>query len=219
MSISSVKRLHNEMINFESENIKKIPPNKYYIIYIYITTTISNSINSQDYKEFIESQLSSIDKPISVYYSINKILLIYSAIDEQESHQLNGDIELIISKYVFNFAKNMDKISNISAKIIQFSTQIEIFAYLSWIIDQTKQETMLRISSGMITSKELHFRTDNELINILKTQGVLWEPYDEFEKYGILMKLVRKKNNMIIIKMSEPFDSRENKKYLKFIFG
>lgn len=223
--ISSTKRLHNEMINFETDNAKIIPSNKYYIITINCTVENKTSIISlQSNVEFIESQLLSTNNdsncmPISIYYSNNKILIIFLSVDDDKFHQLNGDIELIISKYVFNFTKNMSDILDISAKIIQFSTQIEIFAYVSWIIYQTTQETILRLSKGVITSKELHFRTENELVNILETNGISWAKYDSCEKYGTLIKLGRKKNSMIIVKMSEPFDSRENKKYLKFMFG
>lgn len=217
--ISSTKRLHNEMINFETDNAKIIPPNKYYIINI----TVENKNSSGSLKsnlEFIESQLSSVtSNPLSIYYSVNKILLTFSSVDDNESHQLNGNSELIISKYMFSFTKNLSDVTNISAKIIQFSTQIEIFAYVSWIIYQTTQETIIRLSKGVITSKELHFRTEYELINILETNGVSWEKCDSSEKYGTLMKLGRKKNSIIVVKMSESFDSRENKKYLKFMFG
>ena len=223
--MSYVKKLTNEMILCEKESVNIIPPNFYYIVKIKFQIPQADD-NMNLIAEISEIALHLAPKPIAVYYSSDTILLIFPRIEcsitnnfDSQHHEFEGNHNLIVSKYVLLFSKQLPMTSNISAEIVHFETQIKIFTYLSWIIFQTSQKAMIKLSNGSITQKEIQFRTDGELKIILEKQGVIWNNINSNEKYGALIRLKRKKEKTSVMYLSEFLDARDTKKYINFLFG
>lgn len=229
MSLSSSKNLSNEMHIIENTSIKFIPSDNYYILKCVFTHNDPNFVN--DFDEIAESMLHADPQPILVYHSHNKIFLLFSCVNfatsevmddveiTNKQHQHNGNHNLIVSKYVRYFTIHMNNVNDIFVQIIQFTTQTQVFVYLYWILIQISQENMIRMSKGNITSKEIQFFTEDELINIIKQKGgVEWQNLKPKEKYGIFLRLRNKQNKTILTKLSELFDVQNEEKYIKFIF-
>jgi hypothetical protein len=82
------------------------------------------------------------------------------------------------------------------------------------------RETLIRLSNGKLTQKELNFRTENELKELIVERcNIDMDNVDPIEKYGELVRMKRTKTKAIYTKLSEPFDARDIKKYTGFIFG
>jgi hypothetical protein len=210
----SVKKISNEMQELEKTSTKYIPNDNYYIVKIIIDSQQNDLLN------VIETTLKLTDpQPLAIFYSSNNIAIIFSCVEDNHIHQLEGDNSLIVSKYVLYFSRILSNNIDICAKIIHFETQTQLCCYISYLIHQTSQELMIILSKGTITSKELQFRTEAELKIILEKQGINWQEYDVTKKYGIILKLKRKNKKIIIEKMSEKFDAREFSRYKNFIFG
>jgi hypothetical protein len=219
---SNTKRIINELSTLETESASVIPPNYCYILKIKVCGSFKESLSK------IAEQLSLTDPtPSSVYYSRDVLLLIFSAAQEISeentiiTHQLDGNHNLIVSKYCLMLAKLIPTVEKIDIRIVHLSSKTTAFSYLSYIIFTEYQESILLLSKGKITSKDLNFRTDNELKQLLITKcnvNLDDETPPEY-KYGVLLRAKRVKNKVNYVKMSELFDARDTKKYISFIFG
>jgi hypothetical protein len=233
MAVSSTKKLNNEMLSFEKESAVIINPLNYYIIKIEFKGLKLSEETDIDIENAAQRALISEPLPLVVYYSSYVILMVFSCKEnETDIHQQDGITDLIISKYVYFFSKNLPRADNIFVRIIKFESPIQIVTYISWIIFQTSHKTMVDLSDNEITQKELQFRTESELKLILENKNIIWDSINSNVKYGVVLRINRKKDvyksskdnsksDSIrnIIKLSEPFDFRDNKKYLKFIFS
>lgn len=212
--ISSTKRVCNDMQVLEEENVKIIPPEDYYILKIkfYETEKLTRSLS--------EKVLIEFPKPLVVYYSCDIMLILFSCVKGISSagHQLNGNHNLIVSKYIRFFTQNSPQSKDITAEIIHLRSRTVIFTYLSWIIFRTTQNNFVRLSEGRITTKDLQFLTEKELKSKFSEQED-WDNLDPHEKYGTLMAAKQNKNSVEFLSLSEPFDARDTKKYMAFIFG
>ena len=213
--ISSTKRICNDMRSLEEENVKIIPPDDYYIIKIkfYETKPLDKSLP--------EKVLNETPKPLAVYYSCDTISILFSCVKGTSitSHQLNGNHNLIVSKYVRFFTQNSPQSKDITAEIIHLHSRAVIFTYLSWVVFQTTQNNFMRLSKGRITTKDLQFLTEKELKNKF-SEYENWDDLDSHEKYGTLLTAKQSKNGITdFSSLSEPLDARDTKKYMVFIFG
>lgn len=217
MSFSSVKGLQNEMKNLEDESSLFVTPDKFYIVKIQIYENFAFSRIRSLGEQFL---MCSDPQPLCVHIFSNEILLLFSCVEEPQQHFCEGDVLAIISHFVCETLKEFIKeLPKINAKVVQFKTQTQVFAYLTYSIFQHSQNLMIKISEGKITQNELQFLTELELINIInKNSGIKWQNLENAEKYGILLRLRIKKGELIVNQMSEMFDARESAKYLKFIF-
>lgn len=211
--ISSTKRVCNDMHSLEEENVKIIPPDDYYIlkIKVYDAEKLDRSL--------AEKVLNENPKPLIVYYSYDIMLLLFSCVKgtSMSNHQLNGNHNLIVSKYIRFFTQALLQSKDITAEIIHLHSRTIIFTYLSWIVFQTTQNNFVRLSDGKITTKDLQFLTEKELKN--KFSNDKWDDLDPHEKYGTLLHAKQNKNCVEFFGLSEPFDARDTKKYMTFIFS
>lgn len=212
--ISSTKRVCNDMHFLEESNATTIPPDNYYIlkIKVYDTDKLDRSL--------LETILKENPKPLVVYYAYDIILILFSCVKGNAiEHQLKGNHDLIVSKYVRFFTLQLPHAKDITAEIFHFHTRTIVFTYLSWIIFGVSQNSFLRLSQGRITVKDLQFLTEKELKNKFSEKGDVWDELDSHEKYGTLINAKQTKNCVEFSSLSEPFDARDTKKYMTFIFG
>jgi len=214
MSWSSVKRLTNEMISIENNSSKFIPKDNYYIVKIRIDEQKNNEM-----KNLAELMLYSSPQPICVYYTCSEVDLVFSCVEEDEVHQFEGSHHRIVSHYAKEFARESKKSNIVDINIVELNSQTQVITYLGWVVFQTSQNAMQKLSDGKITDKLVHFRTEKELQDILTQEGVDWDKVSSFEKYGTFIRLRKKKDNVYITELSEQFDAREYKRYTSFIFG
>lgn len=212
--MSCIKTLCNEMIKIEASSELSIPSDSCYIVKISFISQRSTPVSY----ELAELCLKSKPSPLIVYYSQSIILLLFASADRVDGHQCSGDHSKIISKYVQFICKSPFDLIDIQvfASIVHL-TSTQVITYLSYIIFQTSKEVMMKLSTSPI-DRELYFRTESELKGILEEQNIFWDDIDNHTKYGTLLKLKKKKDKIIIDKMSEKLDFRENKKYNNFIF-
>lgn len=223
MAMSNTKRIINELCTLETESAAIIPRDSYYILKIRIEA--SKKIKESYLSDVAEKLLLTDPNPSSVYYSNGLLLLIFPATEDTEdendtvTHQLEGNHDLIVSKYCMLLSKLLPT-DNISVQIIHLLSKTKVFSYLSYIIFTEYQNMIVKLSEGEITVKELNFRTDNELKNILLTKHkVDLDKIPAEHKYGVVMNVKRVKNKVNYTRMSEAFDARDTKKYISFIFS
>lgn len=212
--ISSTKRVCNDMHSLEEENVNIIPPDDYYILKI-------KFYDAGKLERFLsEKVLTEIPKPLVVYYSCDIMLILFSCVKGTSlvSHQLNGNHNLIVSKYVRFFTQALPQSKDITVEIVHLHSRTVIFTYLSWMVFQTTQNNFVRLSNGRITNKDLQFLTEKELKSKF-SEHENWDNLDSHEKYGTLLTVKQSKNCVDFSSLSEPFDARDTKKYMAFIFG
>ena len=211
---SSVKRLTNEMEALENESNRFVRSEDYYVVRV----QLENNVDSME--NFAEDMLCSSPQPIAVYHCPDEVALIFSCMSEGNIHQFNGDHHRIISKYTTLFARANENVNNINVKIVEFETQTQIITYMGWIVFQTSQRAMKRLSRGKITDNLLYFRTERELRDMLRDEvNVVWNAVEPSERYGTFIRLRCKCDKIITSKLSSRFDARENKRYIDFIFA
>jgi hypothetical protein len=234
---SNTKRIINELSTLETESASIVPSNYCYILKIKVCGPHKDSLNSAcnaesksllgSLNKIAESLLLTDPAPSSVYYSRDILLLIFSAAQELSeentavTHQLDGNHNLIVSRYCVMLARLLPTVEKIDIRIVHLSSKTAVFSYLSYIIFTEYQESILLLSKGKITNKDLNFRTDNELRQLLitKCNVNLDDEVPPENKYGVLLRAKRIKNKANYVKMSELFDARDTKKYISFIFG
>jgi hypothetical protein len=248
MSQSSIKKISNDMLTIEKESESFIPADYYYMVKIKITRTseIKNYIEQKSLSEISEILLQTSPKPIAAYYTglygSEMIILLFSNVvdntfsqgdnyrlsdnnsesysDNHGFHEFEGNHSFIISKYLLFCARQLPLATNIVVNIIHLATQTKIFTYLSWIIFQISQQVMINLSNGKITIKDVQFRTDTELKNVLLSQDVAWDTISPEDKYGTILKIkFNKKGKQTVSRLSELLDSRDTKKYTSFLFS
>lgn len=220
MALSNTKRIINELSGLETESATIVPLECCYILKIKIDTT--ESLNT-----LAEKLLLTDPSPSSAYYSEGMLILIFPAAKEvlegesnETSHQLNGNHNLIVSKYCFEVMNLLGKIVPVSIQIVHLLSKTKVFSYMSYIVFTNYQDTLVKLSGNKITSKELNFRTDNELKNLLLTKyHVDVDSVPVEVKYGVVLCVKRVKNKYNYTKMSELFDARDARKYTSFICG
>lgn len=219
MTQSSMKRILNELQTLESESVTTIPTNYCYVLKIKVT-------KPQDMGFICEKLLLSQPRPSSVYYSKNVVLLIFpaSSLTDDPSdttlHQLCGNHHLIVSKYVRLLSSYFETDCEVTVEIVHFSSKTKVFSYVSYIIFLELRSTLEKLANNKITSKEFTFRTEQEINNMLLERcNIDIENVDPVEKYGVLMNAKSVKGRTIYSRLSEPFDARNTKKYISFMFG
>lgn len=224
MSWSSIKRLTNEMTNFEEESTTTIAPESYYVIRV----TIGTSKGVEDAQRIAEKELKdSSSAPLAVYCNHNEFILVFPCAIEDKPHYLEGNYQRIVSAYAAKFAANHHT-KDVNIKIVAFKTQMQVITYIGWIVLQTTHDALKRHSNGKITDSALNFRTITELIPVITEMGVDWEKLSSPEKYGILVRQRRSTKNAHskhsgssknVDYICEQFDARESKKYINFVFS
>lgn len=202
------------MNSVEEENLTIIPPEDYYALKIkfYESEKLDRSLP--------EKLLNENPKPLVVYYSHDFMLVLFSSVKESLKHQLNGNHNLIVSKYARFFAQNYPIAKDITIEIVHLHSRTIIFTYLSWIIFQTFQNNLVRLSKGHITPKDLQFLTEKELkTKFSERNNFKWDDLDPHEKYGTVLHMKQTKKSTEYFGLSELFDARDTKKYNTFIFG
>jgi len=221
---SSIKNLSSEITNLIAESTNLIPIESFYVIKTVVNV---NEEILHSFSEIISKCLNFQPKPSACYHSYTElqndifelsIILIFPFAEEK--HQLNGDHDLMVSKYTYFYSKIFSESNEILTKIIHFESDIQLFMYISWYSYNISRKCMCSHSNGSVTTKEINFRTDNELIDILgNVEGVMWDELSNEEKYGVISKIKKKKGEFVISTISEILDTREYKKYINFIFS
>lgn len=218
--MSNTKSIINELCTLETESAAIIPKDYYYALKIKTASPKTISL-----KEIAENLLLTDPAPSSIYYSKDSLFIIFPAAQEAEdesiviTHQLEGNHNLIVSKYCMMLSKLLPN-SDISVQIVHLPSKTKVFSYMSYIVFAEYQNTIIKLSQGDITPKELKFRTDNELKHILLTKkGLNMDNIPTEQKYGVFMRVKRTKNKVSYLTMSEPFDARDTKKYISFMLG
>ena len=199
----------------ENESNRFVPSESYYVIRVQLGQTAQTTPTDL----IAEEMLCSEPQPIAVYHCNDEVVLIFSCMTDGEAHQFGGDHHRIVSKYATSFARANEGI--IDAKIIEFGTQTQIITYLGWIVFRTSQRVMKRLSNGKITDNLLYFRTEKELRDLLAEppENIVWNTIDSSERYGTFIRLRCKRDKVVTVSLSEPFNAREYKRYDNFIFG
>nr|QBK86651.1 MAG: hypothetical protein LCMAC102_04470 [Marseillevirus LCMAC102] len=211
------KRLHNEMILLEEQCDRYISYEKYYVINIEI---IQGDISSEEIQKWSKTFLTSNrNRPIAVYIYQLTISLIFSCLEENESHYLQGSHQNIISDYTSIVTNMIQTESNVKCNIVEFDTQTQIFTYFLWKVYCNSRNCINKISPNNIKLTYIKSLTLSELINMLKDLGIDYSNLPSMERYGIFFKLKRKKNKIVVVSLSEEFDARDTRKYTNFIFG
>ncbi len=221
---SNVKRLHNEITSLEEGSDSCIPYDKYYVIRITVLHCQS-IINEEASLHTIAQELLSLNsehQPLVTYTHDNEILMLFSCLSEGEKHYLSGSQQLLCCEYcnVFYSKLPYDPSFKVTCRIIEFSTQTKVFAYFSWIVYQCTLETIKNLSGKQIKEKDTNSFPMTELVEKLESRcHVKWSKISNSDKFGTFYKLKKKKSKLYISSMAEPFDAREDRKYITYLFG
>jgi len=177
----------------------------------------SRPLNVHDLAKKLLSR-NTFHQPLATYVFGNSIFLVYSCVDEEQTHYKDGSHHKIISEYVSMLSIELKR--TISGSIVELDTRTSVSTYFAWKIHSNSLEFMVEVSKGQISLNDTKTKTMGELTIILQDNDVDWNSASLApEKYGVFYKLKKKKGKVVIVDLSELFDSRDMKKYTNFIFG
>lgn len=222
--MSSCKSLHNEIEFIETiRNSKKVEASNYYIV------KISNlMIDDETLKELTMWLITRKDnQPLVSYHTSNSqgekiIYILFTSADDGQSHFLDGTYSKLISYYLCTITKWLlsregesfdPDFLTFEADIIEFESHIEIFTFFS--VKVYDNHNNLIESLGV---KDVHNKTQKEIDDIIKRKSVDLAKISDERKFGVFTKLKRKGGRVVIERMSEYLNSRDNKKYIDFLF-
>lgn len=220
MSISNVKKIRNEMTDLEKDSDRCISSYNYYILILSVGTLEESNVKTSSELHEISKKLLTKNiyhQPLVSYVFLNNIYLVYSCVDESSEHYKNGSHHKIISEYVSSISMGLKK--RVYGSIVELETKTSVATYFTWKIHSNSLEYMAKVSKKKISSNDTKNKTLGELIITLQENGVEWNDLESCDKYGTFYKLKKKKGKIIIVELSEFFDSRDMKKYISFIFG
>lgn len=214
MAASYSKRISNEMELLEKNSDRYISPDRYYIC--------SFTVEGGEWSEVEEAAKKYLSRnvkhqPLATYAFGDTFLLVFSCLDDNQSHYLEGSHHGIISEYISDIARETGK--STIGKIIEFTTTTQVITYLIWKVQINSKQSIISCSDGMITENDLRSKTEKEVIAKLSKNGVDWDEIDSVKKYGSLYKLCRRGGKVVFSQLSEKLDGRETRKYSKFVFG
>lgn len=209
LNSNSTKRLTNELELIENESVRFIKNSNCYILKIDFSMDIKNDVNDKIINKLFNISNHNFIK--SIYRNSRQIILIFSACNEEETHQNKGNHHLIISSYCPVVIRNIPEANKVNFQILEFSSEIKLSLYIKNLILLQSKQILQKYSKENIDNKLLHFRTNKELYEYL---NINWDDIPNNEKYGIVSKLKNKKD---IENISEDFDSRNIKKFCKLI--
>lgn len=200
----------------ENSSDKVIIPTNYYIVTINID---NNNKKSQEIcknlgKEFLTTNVLE-ERPIITYIYQNSLLMLFSCIDDNLQHNMNGSHQNICSLFVCKFCNNSCK--SVRCNIIEFQQRSDIFTYLMWKIHKNMHDYIRIITNNSISVEDTPLQ---ELVNILFNEyNIDWDDIPAEEKYGKFLRLKRKNKKLMMIGMSELFDAQNKKKYMNYLFN
>jgi len=211
--MSTVKKLQNEISTIEKEGIKKIEYNKFYVIAVEV---IEGDVKDGDVKKWVKFFLKQKShQPLSIYTFETDIYLIFSCLDgEHKMHYLDGEYHRLISDYVSKMNNIIKGPSSICCHIVEFFTRTQVFAYFACKVFENSQRKMIKVTDGDVKSDY----TLQESLDIIEKSGIIWDDIPKVERYGSFYRLRRNKGRIVTVSLSESFDARDSKKYIKFIF-
>lgn len=209
MTSSNIKKLSNEMALLQQQSDKYIPKDKYYVVSIEFTEDL-------ELKDITQKLLIQDYQPSATYTFGRNISVVYSSVDENEEHYLNGSHHDIISAYCSELCKKSK--SSVRCNIVEFETRMQVVSYFIWKIHNNSMLCLSSKSKKKISITDTKNKTLSELTHILQELGIIWDDISKEERYGLFYKLKKRKNGSIVVALSEAPDAREIKKFSTFIF-
>lgn len=209
--------ISNEMKILENESDRIIDPEHFYIVRISLSgDEISFSLMKKWGLRCFKQKAYS---PSSIYIYSSTLFLIFPCCVEDEEHCLGGSHHSIVSYFTRKISTYCSHAISISTSIIEFESKIKVLTYLSHCVYSNNVSYISTLLKSYDDSFNIGSKTRNELLDLLKEKGCVWEEKDNIEKYGIFFRLNIKKGKNVVSSLSELVDWRDNSKYLTFILG
>jgi hypothetical protein len=216
-AISSVKKLGNEMKLLEEQSDRCIPSDHYYIICLCVEEPREGT---EDLLERWSQDILTLNpehRPLVSYHFQNTVCTMYSCLEEDQTHYLEGRQSSLISEYVSLLSRFVK--SRVRCHIIEFEYRTQVISYFLWKIHTNSKECLRSQSDGTISAQDIQNKTFGELTSKLQEETeVKWSDIPKSSRYGTFYKLKKKKGNVFISSLSEVFDARDVKKYTSFVF-
>jgi len=225
--LSSSRRVHNDVNEYEENSDRKIPFSSYYIIKVDLskaTSTPKTVINSAKYVLRSGTKYGSIvNLPLAAYTFDNEIYFLYSCIDQGE-HYRSGSHQLICSEMASLLTREHNGL--VLCSIIEFDSRTKIYAYFQDKIVENSRKKIVGLSKGTITKKEAHSLTLTECeAALMERAGISWSEIPNNDRFGVFYKYICEENKSEAVKtekfsvLSEMINFRDLDKYEKYLFG
>jgi hypothetical protein len=208
MTTSFTKKFEMDIKFLKKQSDMMISPDKFYLINIKLNTDVPESA----VKDFLYSEEN---QPSVIYIHRDTLWLIFSCLQEGETHFEEGSHQKITSRYFntfFNLYQSVPKMIS----IVEFETQTQLISYFLWEIYQNSKQFIIDLSEGEITETDMIYNTSFEIFKKLKSK-VVWDDLSKSERYGTFYKLRKAKSGIKVVSFSESHDSRHVKKYSNFL--
>lgn len=197
-SVSYIKKMNNEMSQFEAANDKSLNNEKDVVVHLKIQNSGSGDdeqksklSNSSSQDTLVKSLLKKLNCSSAYIFTLGAITFIWlifaastlskeSILSKLPSVVKDNDGRLKpsnFSAYVTNVASHIitqngfvssSTIPDIASEAYVFNSNLHTFAYLNWRSYENTSQLLLHLSKGKITRKDLTFLTRGEIINRLK---------------------------------------------------
>jgi len=216
MYLSSVQKLQNDIVGYEQTSDHKIALDKYFIVRI---ESLDTTIDLTDFtKKDILAKTLLHTSIICGYVYYNTAYILYSSVDVNNGHFLDGSHQHICSHYASNCAIKTQKQAKCS--LIEFDTRTKILAYFQTKIFENMKESMVYHSHSLVTPYDIAKLSFGELIEKFdaKTESG-WSGLSSYECYGSFYKLQIKGSEKKFAVLSELIDMHHSDKYTAYLFS
>jgi hypothetical protein len=209
---SSSKRVQNDISACEENSDRRIPADKYYIVFIELvgTDSLTNTV-----KTFLKNR--DEHRALAVYVYENQAHLLFSSVEEGD-HYLRGSHHAICSEYA-SLVTLEHKCSS-RVKIVELDSRTVILVYFQTKVFENAKKSAHLLSKNTITKKEINQLTFGEIIPLLKEKAsVSWEKIAGGQRFGTFYKyLIGSDHREKFITLTGLIDMQDIERYTGYFF-
>lgn len=213
--LSSAKALQNKVTSIEEESDRKISHDVYYIVWIKTQQPELAKIVKKLIKKLIKKEYETDGFPLLIYSYGTDMCILFSSLETGE-HFMKGSHQKICSYFASIVSRLIDSL--VICSIVEFDSRPKILIYFQTKIYENAQKSVLDMSEGKLTHKNIQIGTLYEAVELLKQHSIFWEKLIPHKRFGTLYKY-QNTDKKKLITLSELIDVRFMEKYNSYFFG
>lgn len=211
MASSSTRRIQNDMTFYEDSSDRKIASNLYYTVRIICKGDIESEKIRTTAKSLAKTIAGDDGKPLAVYCYDKEMYLLFSSLEKNSSHHLNGSHHGICSFYASKLSQELK--SDTVCSIVELDSRTKVIVYFQTKIYENVKRKLLKMSKTL-QKKDLEALTFSEMVKDVPN----WEDVPVHDRFGVFYKHVTISGKDKYSVLSEMVDLKTMDKYVSYLF-
>jgi hypothetical protein len=211
-TLSSSKRIQNDIASHEENSDRRIPSDLYYVIVIEVSSDC-------DVLAVVKGWLK--DRPfhsaLVAYVYHHEIYLLFSSVEDKE-HYLKGSHQALCSEYASLATLEFEGKTNV--KIVELESRTKVLIYFQTKVFENSKRSAQSLSKNTISKKEICQLTFGEIVSALQDRAsVAWDKIPLVDRFGMFYKYVLRGEKERFSVLSEHINLQDLEKYTTYFFS